>query len=161
MNDALARSLADPTQLANREEIIVEARVTTPGGMVAAYGARVQPTIERMLARGQITRRQHEAGARLYKTYLLGVCGARDHDASGCSAWSPAGVPDAVLSSLTDYRRARESVGPRMWPCLFAVCIEDMSVDRFANERGKGADRKGWMAILRLALDTLADHYGI
>lgn len=155
---ALARSLAVPEQLEHRD-IVVEARSTTPGGVALSYGARVQPQLERMRSRKQIDARQYEAGIRLYKSWALGIAGARDTDAGGCTAWSPAGYADAQLSSALDYRNAREFCGPRLWPLLFGVVVEDMSAERWRNERGHGMDPKGVMALLRHGLDLLGDYY--
>jgi hypothetical protein len=152
---ALRRSLvSDDRQRHNR--VLVEKLSDGFGSR-----ARVQPCIERMAQRGQITVRQARAAVLLYEDWALGILCARDAEAGGSSVPDPGGYRDRQLDAATSYRRAREAVGLRMWPCLFAIVIEDFSVERFANERGGGTDRKGWAAILKLSLDVLADFYGL
>ena len=148
----------DGVEVENRD-IVVEARTATKGGVAISYGARVQSQTERMFRRRQITDRQFQAGERLRKSYLLGVAGARDFDAAGCSSYSPSGYSDAQLDALRDYRRARDAVGARLWPLTFAVIIEDFTVDRWRNDRAIKEDPKGVMALFRHALDVLADHF--
>jgi len=153
---ALRRSLVRP----EREQhgtVLVEPTCDVPGAMTA----RSVSSLERLRNRGQLTLRQSNAGTRLYEDWAIGICCARDGDAGGSTVHDPGGYADRQLDAATRYRKAREAVGPRMWPCLFAVCCEEWSIERFANERGGGTDRKGWAAILRLSLDTLADFYGM
>jgi hypothetical protein len=153
---ALRRSLVRPER-EQHSTVLIEAATDAPGAMVA----RAQPSIERMLRRGLLTQRQSDAGNRLYEDWAIGICCARDAEGNGSTVHDPGGYADRQLDAATRYRKAREAVGPRMWPCLFAVCCEEWSIERFANERGGGTDRKGWAAIVRLSLDTLADFYGL
>lgn len=122
---------------------------------------RVMPMVEVMRRRGALSERQAQAGARLYEDWAIGICCARDGDAGGGGPADPGGYRDRQLDAATRYRKAREAVGARMWCCLFATCCEEWSIERFANERGGGTDKRGWAAILKLALDTLADFYGM
>lgn len=152
---ALRRSLvSDVRQQHNR--VVVE---TLSDGFGSR--ARVQPSIERMAQRGLISARQARAGGLLYEDWALGIVCARDAEAGGSSVPDPGGYRDRQLDAATSYRRAREAVGLRMWPILWHVSCDDWSVERFANELGSGTDRKGWMAILKLSLDILADFYGL
>lgn len=137
--------------------MVVERVTDAPGG----YHARAQPSLERMVRRGHLTPRQAAAGQAVYSAWALGIMGAHDAESGGCSVPDPGGLRDAQLDAATCYRRCREAVGGRMWPVLFAVSCEDWSVERFANERGGGQDRKGWIGVLRVALDTAADALGI
>jgi hypothetical protein len=113
-----------------------------------------------MLRRGLLSRRQAIAGHRIYAAWALGIVGARDGEASGNGS-DPGGYADRQLDAATEYRRIREAVGLRLWPCCFSVCCEDMSAEQWANERGRGMDRKGAIALLRVALDTAGDHLGL
>jgi len=153
---ALRRSLVRP----EREQhgtVLVEPTCDVPGAMTA----RAQPTIERLLRRGQISHRQANAGARIYRAWALGIVGARDRDAGGSSAHDPGGYADRQLDAATEYRRIREAVGLRLWPITWHVTCDDWSVDRFASEIGNGMDRKQWMGCLKIALDQAADHLGL
>lgn len=152
---ALRRSLVRP----EREQhgtVLLEATSDVPGSVTA----RAQPSLERMLRRGQISHRQAIAGARVYRAWALGIVGARDSDGGGNGS-DPGGYTDRRLDAATEYRRLRDAVGLRLWSITFAICAEDWSCDRWANERAGGMDRKGAIALLRVALDTAADHLGL
>lgn len=153
---ALRRSLVSESR--EQHSVMVVEPLTDQAG---SYGARAQPALERLLRRGRLSMRQAVAGQRVYAAYALGIVGARDGEAGGCTVHDPGGYRDRQLDAATQYRRLRTAVGLRMWPIVFAVCCEDWSVERFANERGGGTDRKGWIAVLRIALDIAADHIGI
>jgi hypothetical protein len=152
---ALRRSLVRP----EREQhgtILLEAATDAPGVSVA----RVQPVLERMARRGQISRRQMLAGQRIYAAWALGIVGARNGEASGNGS-DPGGYTDRRLDAATEYRRIREAVGLRLWPITWHVTCDDWSVDRFATEIGNGMDRKQWMGCLKIGLDQAADHLGL
>lgn len=153
---ALRRSLVRP----EREQhgtVLLEAATDAPGVSVA----RVQPSLERMARRGLISRRQMLAGERIYRAWALGIVGARDRDAGGCTVHDPGGYADRQLDAATEYRRIRDAVGLRLWPIVWHVACDDWSVDRFASEIGNGMDRKQWMGCLKIALDQAADHLGL
>lgn len=154
--DPLARSLVNPHR--NQHSAMAVERVTDSPG---AFHARAMPVVERMCRRNLLTARQCWAGLRIYAAWAEGVVGARDADAGGCTVHDPGGYRDRQLDAAGEYRRVRDAVGPRLWPCVFAVCCEDWDVSRWANERGRGIDRRGAIALLRVALDTAADHLGI
>lgn len=155
LSDALTASLVHPARQ-QHSTIVVEPSSDAPGVMVA----RSQPAIERMLRRGQLTMRQALAGQRIYGCWALGICGARDAEATGNGS-DPSGYTDRQLDAATEYRKLREAVGLRLWPVVFGCCCDDLSPDRWANERGRGMDRKGAIALLRVALDIAADHLGL
>ena len=154
-DEVLRRSLVRPER-SQHDTVVVEA---SSDGF--AHVARCQPALERMRNRGQLTHRQANAGTRLYEDWAIGVMLARNPDAGGTTIHDPGGYRDKQLDAATRYRRAREAIGGRMWPCLFHVSCLDWSVERFANECGNGMDRKQWMGILKVSLDTLADFYGM
>jgi hypothetical protein len=120
---------------------------------------RVMPALEVMQRRGALTHRQAEAGRRLYEDWAVGICCARDSEAGGSTVHDPGGFTDRQLDAARRYRQARDAVGARMWPVLFHVSCLEWSAERFSNECGRGTDKRGWAAILKLALDTLADFY--
>lgn len=155
--DALKRSLAVPER-SQHATVVVEARAITSAGHVAEYGARVQPAVERYARRGQLTLRQVRAAETLYRAWATGVEGAK-LESRGCTVWTPSGWSDAQVQAFRSYDAARQHVGKRLWPLVFAVCCEDWTADRFANERGRNAT--GTMEALRYGLDMLADSLGI
>lgn len=120
---------------------------------------RVMPMVEVLERRGTLTGRQARAGARIYASWSLGICGARDADGCGNGA-DPGGYTDAQLDAAGEYRRLRDAVGGRLWPICFAVACEDWSPARWANERGGGMHKAGAVELLRLALDLAADALG-
>lgn len=158
MSDALKRSLVPPERENHGQRVVIEARCVTGTGHVIEHGARVQPAIERYLKRGQVTGRQARAAETLYRAWAVGIQGAR-LPAPGCASYSPGGWRDAQVQAARVYENARNHVGKRLWPLLFAVCCEDWTADRFANERGRNST--GTMEALRYALDMLADSLGL
>jgi hypothetical protein len=122
---------------------------------------RVMPALEVMQRRGALTHRQAEAGRRLYEDWAVGICCARDSEAGGSTVHDPGGFTDRQLDAARRYRQARDAVGARMWPCLFAISCNEWSIERFANERGAGMDVKQWRGVFKVSLDILADFYGM
>lgn len=155
--DTLKRSLAAPERLL-KGDLEVEARTVTSTGHVTSYGARSISPIERYKRRGQLTLRQVRAAEMLYRAWALGIEGARA-DSPGCSASFPGGLSDAQVQAVRSYENARSGLGKRLWPLVFAVICEEWSCERFANERGRNATAT--MEVLRLALDMLADIFGL
>lgn len=159
--------MADPDEVLRRS--LVRPEREQHGGLVVervadavgAYRVRSMPVVERLFRRGLLSERQCYAGLRIYEAWAIGIVGARDPDEGGSSVFDPAGVRDRQAEAAAEYRRIRDAVGGRMWPCVFAVSCEDFSVDRFANERGGGMDRKMWAGVLRMALDIAADAIGL
>lgn len=121
--------------------------------------ARVQSALERYERRGQLSSRQARAGQRIYQAYALGVIGARNGEATGNGS-DPAGYTDAQLVMAQEYRLIRDAVGPRLWSVCFSVCVEDMTCQRWANERGYRMHPNGALALLRVALDIAGDALG-
>jgi hypothetical protein len=120
---------------------------------------RVMSQCEVLERRGTLTPRQARAGIRIYQAWALGICGARNADASG-NGNDPSGYTDAQLSAIQEYRLIRDAVGGRLWPIAFAVSAEDWSPSRWANERGGGMHKAAAVELLRLALDIAADAIG-
>jgi hypothetical protein len=144
--------LADPRRKPSR--LSVE-RLADGFGM----RTRIMSQCEVLERRGTLTPRQSRAGARIYAAWALGVCGARDGEASGNGA-DPGGYTDAQLDAAQTYRELRNAVGPRLWPAVFAVAVEDWSPSRFANERGGGLHKAAAVELVRIGLDMAADLLG-
>lgn len=143
--------------------IVTEPAGITPGGMVVSTRRRVQAPLERMRARGQISMRQAAAGERLYAAWALGVVGARDRDAPGCSAWSPAGYTDAQLAALQDYRQSCAAMGGlanvAVLVCCYGMTVRSVALGATGSGSGHAVTRVADM--LRQALTQLAESQGI
>jgi hypothetical protein len=108
--------------------------------------------IEHMGRRRVLNSRQVLAGRRLAGAYSFGVVGA--HSGSGDGRMSYA---EARAQAARDYERARDALGPRLWPTVWAIVCGDMSIQAWAVERRINATAA--ITTLRLGLDVLADHY--
>ena len=131
-----------------------------------------QAIIDRLLARGSITPRQHEAGDR-FRTdaYESGMVpsGALAFEAGDRIFGSR--TPQFMAASRSDaYRRwtqAQGALGPRLLPIVDEVCWASGPKDtlKTIGARLLGLTEKraevAALAVLRVGLDTLADHYGI
>lgn len=120
---------------------------------------RIKPMVEVLEARGALNARQARAGVRIYQAWALGICGARNADASGNGA-DPGGYTDAQLNAAQEYRLIRDAVGPRLWSVVFSVTVEDYSPSRWANERGNAMHKAAAVELLRIGLDYAADAIG-
>ena len=149
-DEVLRRSLVRPER-SQHDTVVIEA---SSDGF--AHVARCQPALERMLRRGHITRRQAIAGARIYSAWALGVCLARNAEASGNGS-DPAGLTDRQMDALREYRMLREAVGGRLWSLTFHCCCLDWTPQRYANDAGHGMHKLGAMELLRHALSVAAD----
>jgi hypothetical protein len=122
--------------------------------------ARTQPILDRYLAREQIETHQHQAGNRLYEQWM-GM--GQDHAKAASFEGSMHSIGfDYTPWQLRCYERyvsALAAVGPQLTPVLIAVCLHDESAREWAS--GYRRSERDGIAILRLALDTLAQHYGI
>lgn len=120
---------------------------------------RIMAQSEVLERRGTLTPRQARAAVRIYQCWALGIAGARDGDATGNGS-DPGGYTDAQLDAAREYRQIRDAVGPRLWPAVFAVAVEDFSPARWANERGGGMHKAAAVEVVRIGLDCAADATG-
>lgn len=117
---------------------------------------RVQSPLDWYYARKHITARQWTAGDRLRSVYELGICGVHDADqARGGSGHG--GFSEAQLDAAESVRLASAAVGRHLWPVLLDVICSEYSTDQIAKRRGENS--KGIVSLLRVGLDTLADHF--
>jgi hypothetical protein len=155
--DESLRRLFVPAARASDSRLEIEAREQTAAGWVVSRGLRRVSVLERMERVGAITHRQGCAGRQLYRDYVMGVCGARDRDAATGSSGT-GGYADAQIDAVTRYRMVHDALGPRLFPLIYAVVLDDVSVPDYARVRG--LNRTSVTAILRLALDLTGDVYG-
>jgi hypothetical protein len=115
--------------------------------------------------RGAITDVQFEAGEKLRRDYTLARLEPRvavDLAAlkvQGRGALDPALMPDAVLAAKQRFAGALKAAGPGLSDLLFDVCCALKSMG--AVEAEKAWPRRSAKIVLCLALDRLADHYGL
>lgn len=147
-----------------------DGRVTTAA---AARGGRSvtvnlgESPLSWLLSRGHVDARQYEAGERLrgdYETASLGPRVTMRWDAAP-AARGARGAPEAIdptLAGLSAKRRfdaAIAAAGPGLGDVLWRVICagEGLSV----AEKGLGWPARAGKLVLGLALDRLADHYGL
>lgn len=118
-------------------------------------------------ARGHVDARQYEAGERLRGDYEMAALGPRvtmrwDGGPAGRGQRGPGGALDPTLAQIAAKRRfdaAVASAGPGLADILWRVVC--------AGEGLAGAEKAlGWPSragklVLGLALDRVADHYGL
>lgn len=118
---------------------------------------RASSSLELLGRRRNLSSRQVQAGKRLARCYALAVVGQRHPgDGGGCL---PTGYQDARVAAAQDYSQARDMLGGRLWPVAWAVACGDQAVQEVALARSMNP--VACMTLLKLALDLLADRYGL
>ena len=151
------------------ERMIEDGRVTDrrPGGRGRSVTVNLMESpIAWLRARGHVTVRQNEAGERLrtdYETAALGPRVTMRWDAAAVRGGR--GAPellDPTLAGIAAKRRfdaAVTAVGPGLSDILWrVVCAGDGLV---VAEKGLGWPARSGKLVLGMALDRLADHYGL
>ena len=125
------------------------------------YRMKRQAPVDTLYARKSITLRQHGAASMLYRDYALGVCGAKDFDDGERIPGIRVGTGDQYcvirLDALERFRMAIRALGRHLTRVVFPVVCEEVDVKSAAQ--GRRERKEGTMALLRIALETLADHY--
>jgi hypothetical protein len=152
--------ITDPTPERQRRSSFVVSPAFSTENEPALAGSRVyrvSSTVERMLRTGAVSPRQAQAADRLRDDWELGVAGAREPATGnvGATGWYYA---EARLAALRRYQDAIAKLGP-MEPYVLWIVISDVSLSALA--RIVSRNRQEVAGILKLALTTLADHYGI
>lgn len=122
--------------------------------------------LERLRARKLIDAAQCEAGERLRRDYTLAQLEPRlGVDLTATVVFGKRGaardrlLPDTVLAAKQRFARAMESVGPGLNDLLFDVCCAMLGLEE--SERAFGWPARAGKAVLAIALDRLALHYGM
>jgi hypothetical protein len=142
-----------------RSAFVVTPAVATDSGPAQA-GSRVYralSTVERMLRTGALEPRQAQAAERLRDDFELGVAGAREPASGsvGATGWYYA---EARLAALRRYQNALAKLGP-LTPCIVWIVLREFSLSALARILNR--NRQEVAGVLKLGLDTLADHYGL
>lgn len=120
--------------------------------------------------RGTITERQFQAGDRLWwNLYHAGLAPKVTANLLGMGGSGECTYGMAVTERQADARKAvreaRCAVGSRLWSVLSLVVWGEFAASAWAQSSGGVKDdrdaRTAGMLALRLALDTLADHWGL
>jgi hypothetical protein len=122
--------------------------------------------LERLRARKLIDTAQWEAGERLRRDYTLALLEPRlGVDLTAMSAFGKRGaarekhLADTVLAAKQRFGRAMKAVGPGLNDLLFDVCCALVGLED--AERRFGWPARAGKAVLAIALDRLALHYGM
>ncbi|MEJ1967165.1 MAG: DUF6456 domain-containing protein [Rhizomicrobium sp.] len=162
-----ARAVADDTPFAAQHQIRGRKRVTDRRGVERLVAVNAgESVLSRLRQRGLLDAAQFDAGEKLRRDFTLAqlmprlgvdltapiVLGRR-----GQTQGAPVG--DMVLAAKQRFARALAAVGPGLSDLLFdVVCylrgLEDA-------ERAYGWPHRSARVVLGLALDRLADHYGL
>jgi len=122
---------------------------------------RVQRPLERYQVRGYITSRQAAAGDRLYCDWQESL-GVRDRDGIDPAVRMPYGprdYPPAQIDAGNRTAAAMAAVGKRLSGLVTTVVMEEVYISTILPSLRMSVEAA--MALLRHALDLLADHYGM
>ena len=120
---------------------------------------RSQTILDRYLLRGQIARRQYDAGERLHRFWR--ASGAAPMVVANYGPRIKGGneMTERQAAQRADVTAALLAIGTRQASVLIHVCLCDEAAgDWGGHHRGRATDG---IPILRLALDSLADHWGM
>lgn len=124
--------------------------IPSPAEVAAAKGEGGKRILDRYLAARHINGRQWQAGDRLQREWL-----AEASEAPRQNGQSADQAPERSRC-----REVLEAVGPEHAQVLVAVCLWNEAAGNFALRR-LGRSRSAGMAALEMALDALADAYGL
>ena len=137
---------------------IVEIEETIDAGIKRAR-VRTQTMLDRYLAREQITQRQFDAGQRLHGTWRAAGSAQTVVASYGLRVAGGGDMTQRQAALRSDVTSALLSTGNRLASILVHVCLCDEAAGTWGERhRGKAADG---IPVLRLALDCLADHWGL
>jgi len=146
--------------------LALEAAVEVEEARPKLKKARYQTMLERLSIRGSLTARQRAAGDRIAADYRC--AGDLPHvtmryearleaPTKGSRAFRPEPVQHQI-DARRRFERAVQALGPWMSPVIVHVAVLDQALTDWTRPGMKNGDGA---ALLRLALDVLADHYGL
>jgi len=115
-----------------------------------------QSALDRYLAREQISQRQFDAGLKLYRLWRASGGCQRVIAAYGPRVQGTRELSDRQAALRQDVTQVLRRMGP-LAGMLVHVCLCDQAARDWARARGDPA--QAGIAVLRLALDALADHW--
>lgn len=163
----LRRGEADGDPYAAQHQLRTRRRIVDADGVERwATANEAESPLGRLHARKLIDQAQFAAGERLRRDYTLAQLSPRlgvDLEAPvvaglrGLKREAP--LADTVLAAKQRFARAMESVGPGLNDLLFDVCCAMLGLEE--SERAFGWPARAGKAVLAIALDRLALHYGL
>ncbi len=118
-----------------------------------------QTMLDRYLLRQQIDQRQFDAGERLHRVWRASGSAQTVVASYGLRVRGGGELTQRQAALRADVTSALLAVGNRQASILVHVCLCDESAGDW-GERHRGRANDG-IAVLRLALDSLADHWGM
>jgi hypothetical protein len=163
----LKRSAADGDPYAAQHQMRTRRVIVDAEGIEREVVANeAESPLERLHARKLIDAAQFAAGERLRRDYTLAQLSPRlgvDFSApvisGGRGQKRETLIADTVLAAKQRFARAMEAVGPGLNDVLFDVCCALMGLEE--SERAFGWPSRAGKAVLTIALDRLALHYGL
>jgi hypothetical protein len=114
--------------------------------------------VENLFKRGALSYHHLGAARRLKNCYDRGACGMTtgiDRMQSGGGGFTTGGISETKLEALTEFRAAQAAIGPRLFPVIQFVVLDNVPVPDVAKQTKTLAHAA--MGRLIAALDRLAD----
>lgn len=157
----------DEDRFARQHQLRRERKIIGPDGREADVTVNESESpLSRLRHRGFIAAVQFDAGERLRRDFTLARIAPRMaidltapivHNARGQQG-EPT-LSNMVLAAKQRFAAAMRAVGPGLNDLLFDVCCHLRGLED--AERAKGWPVRSAKVVLRIALDRLADHYGM
>lgn len=159
------RRQAAAAPFAVQHQLRTERRAVWEGGSAVVVNDSESP-LSWLRKRRRIDAAQFEAGERLRRDYTIaqiaprmGVDLSRPIVSGRRGAKPEASLPETVLTARQRFRRAMAAVGPGLSDILFDVCCHLIGLEQI--EHTKDWPRRSAKVVLDIALDRLAEHYGL
>jgi hypothetical protein len=160
----LAQSgVPDPFGAVQQE--LVQVSMMTPDGPRVVTVNDMESPIARLRLHGQLTPVQFEAGERLRQDFTMAglmprLCADLSAPISnGARGAKSASMTEKLIAARQRFRLAMTSVGPGLSDLLFDVCCHLKGLETV--EAANAWPVRSAKIVLRIALDRLAEHYGI
>lgn len=175
---SLSKRLSNPVSeraFSEQHSNVADREGYTPDGVIRKMRrVETQSVLRRLAHDSQSKRGSHnivfsaamiEAGerfARDYKRLYGSAMATQDYMASGADGGDRHGATERRYAVQIDSERAlskaRKALGPRLEKIIIDVCCRDY--DLAAIERAQNWSKNSGQTVLKLALETLAEHYG-
>jgi hypothetical protein len=158
---------SDEDGFARQHRLLVTRKIMAPDGKETAVTVNeAESPLGRLRHRKYIDGVQFDAGERLRRDFTLAGIAPRMgidltapivHNARGQKSEPP--LTNMILAAKQRFSAAMRAVGPGLNDLLFDVCCHLRGLEE--AERAKGWPIRSAKVVLVIALDRLADHYGM
>jgi hypothetical protein len=163
----LTRALGGESGFADQHRVLERRAVEDGQGIKQPVSVNVgESPLARLRYRGLVAPVQFEAGERLRRDFTLAQMTPRlgmDWSAPCVSGRRAGGagenLSDTVIAAKQRFNRALAAVGPGLSDLLFDVCCHLTALESAETQRSWA--RRSGRVVLGIALDRLADHYGL